>query len=345
MISFSKINKTYIIAEIGVNHNNNMNLAKKMITSCKNLGANAVKFQTFKADTLALKNTNKVPYQKNNNKNENHYQMLKKLELSEKNHKLLFKFCKKKKIDFISTPYDLESANFLNKLGVKIFKVASADITDLDLHKFLSKTNKPVIVSTGMSTFKEIDKIVKIYKSTKNLALLHCVSNYPCKFSSINLNCLMLFKKKYKNITIGYSDHSKNSLAASLSIALKAKIIEKHVTYNKKAKGPDHKASADFNDFKNLILDIRDTEKILGKSEKKIQKEEMKMLKISRKSFFYKSNFKRGYKINLNDLLLIRPNKGILPYQLNEVLNKRLKVEVRSLAPVKLNHFENKNLK
>ena len=174
MISFKNLKNTYVIAEIGVNHNNNINLAKKMIQKCKELGTNAVKFQTFKANTLALKNTKKVPYQKNKT-NENHYQMLKKLELSENNHKILFRYCRKKKIDFISTPYDLESAKFLNNLGVKIFKVASADITDLIMHKFLAKTNKPVIISTGMSTFKEIDEVLRIYKKK---ITLHCYIVY-----------------------------------------------------------------------------------------------------------------------------------------------------------------------
>lgn len=338
MNNFKNLKSTYIIAEIGVNHNNNMHLARKMISKCKKLGLNAVKFQTFKADTLALKDTKKVPYQKNNTK-ENHYQMLKKLELSKDNHKMLFRYCKKKRIDFISTPYDLESAKFLNNLGVKIFKVASADLTDLIMHKYLANTNKPVIISTGMSTFKEIDEVLKIYKKTDNIALLHCVSNYPCKFSSINLNCLKVFKKKYRNVTIGYSDHSKGALACSLSIALDAKIIEKHVTFDKNALGPDHKASADYSDLEILIKNIRNSEKILGKPIKAVQKEEIDMLKISRKSFFYKNDFKKGYKININDLALLRPNKGILPFQLKKILNKKLTKTVKAYNPTKLNHF------
>ena len=196
-------------------------------------------------------------------------------------------------------------------------------------------------LSLALLNFKEIDNVLKIYKKQKknNLAILHCVSNYPCKLSSINLNCLQLFKKKYKNLTIGYSDHSTNSSAVCLSVALGAKIIEKHITLNKKDIGPDHKASADFHDFKKMIKYIRESEVILGKSEKKIQREELDMLKISRKSFYYKKNFKKGEKIKKQDLLLLRPNKGILPSEIKNILHKKLKKNVLKSNPVRLDHF------
>ena len=153
------MNKTYIIAEIGVNHNNNIKLAKKLVLIAKSTGCNAVKFQTFKAETLVKPGTKKVPYQKRNKKDkEDHYRLIKNLELSEKHHVILKKFCKKKKIEFISTPYDIESAKYLNKLGVKVFKTASADLHDFELHNYLAKTKKPVIISTGMSSIKDVKK-------------------------------------------------------------------------------------------------------------------------------------------------------------------------------------------
>ena len=166
---FSKLTKTFVIAEIGVNHNGDMNLAKKMIKSAKKCGADAVKFQTFTAKSLVSLHTPKVPYQKlNSNKKETHYQMINKLEFKKKDHLEIIKYCKKLKILFISTPYDVESADFLNKINIRIFKTASADITDFFLHNYLSKVKQPVIISTGMSDLNEIKDVLKIYKKNKN---------------------------------------------------------------------------------------------------------------------------------------------------------------------------------
>ena len=180
---------TYVIAEIGVNHNNNIKISKKIIDFCVREKVDAVKFQTFNAETLALENTPKVKYQlKSKNDKESHFMMLKKLELSKKDHKHLLNYCRKKGIDFISTPYDVESAKFLNSLNVDAIKVASADLTDNFLHEYLSKTNKKIIISTGMSNMSEIKDTLKIYKKKiHNVSLLHCVSNYPCSLSSLNL--------------------------------------------------------------------------------------------------------------------------------------------------------------
>lgn len=343
MFNINKIIKTFVIAEIGVNHNSDMKIAKKIILECKKMGVDAVKFQTFQAETLAKKDTPKVNYQKENNKDkEGHFDMLKKLELSKKDHLILIKYCKKINIRFISTPYDLDSAKYLNKIGISIFKVASADLTDLFLHTYLAKIKKPVIISTGMSTFDQVNETLKIYKKFKNnnIALLHCVSNYPCAFSSINLRCLNEFKKRYKNVVLGFSDHTTDPTASLLSLAMGCKIIEKHVTLNKKFKGPDHKASADINDFKKLVKYIRKSEIILGNSIKKVQKEEKEMLSISRKSLYYKNNFKKGKKINNDDVVILRPNKGILPIDFFKIKDKCLKVNVKSLYPVKIEHFK-----
>ena len=195
------LGKAFRAGEIGVNHNGDIKLAKELIDAAKYAGADIVKFQTFKADTLALKKTPKVPYQKRSGSiKESHHLMLKKLELSKKDHFILKKFCEKEKIEFISTPYDINSARFLDNLGVKTFKVASADIVDHQLHEFLAKKKKKVIISTGMASMKEIKEVLQIYKSNKNnkFSLLHCVSNYPCSDKSLNLKNIITLNKIFK---------------------------------------------------------------------------------------------------------------------------------------------------
>ena len=320
-------NKIYIIAEIGVNHNGNIKLAKKMVKEAKKTGANAVKFQTFKTNLLASPLTPKVKYQRSNtNKNESHYNMLKSLELSEKNHHVLIDFWKKEKIDFLSTPYDLQSAKFLNKIGCKVFKTASADIVDLELHTYLAKNKKKVIISTGMSNFQEIDECVNIYKkhSNKNFILLHCVSNYPCSFSSLNLNIIPEMQKRY-NCRVGYSDHSIGSDAAILSFSLGARVIEKHFTTNKNLKGPDHKASSLPHEFKEMINKLRLADIIMGKAIKKCQREEMEMLKVSRKSLTFNRDIKKGETLKKKLFVLKRPGTGLYYRDLKKILGKKTK--------------------
>ena len=334
---FNKLSTTYIIAEIGVNHNGNMNLAKRMILAAKKCGASAVKFQTFTAKNLVSENTPKVPYQKiYTKKRETHYEMIKKLEFAYKDHLEIINFCKREKIDFISTPYDAESAKLLNILKVKIFKTASADITDYFLHNYLSTIKQPVIISTGMSTHREIADVLKIYSKKKknNIALLHCVSNYPCKDLSINLNCMQSLKKY--NFTSGYSDHSSGFLASTLSIALGGKIIEKHFTINKNISGPDQKASSDPGEFSSLVKNIRRAEIILGKNFKALQNEEKNMHKISRKSFFSNKFIKKGSVLKLADLKMLRPGTGLNFNKIKKIIGRRLKKNINKNTMIKL---------
>ena len=337
------MNKTYIIAEIGVNHNNNIKLAKKLVLIAKSTGCNAVKFQTFKAETLVKPGTKKVPYQKINKRDkEDHYRLIKNLELSEKHHVILKKFCKKKKIEFISTPYDIESAKYLNKLGVKVFKTASADLHDFELHSYLAKTKKPVIISTGMSSIKDVKKTISIYKkySNKKYSLLHCTSNYPCSDKSVNLNAMTELKKYTK--TVGYSDHTTGSLTSCLAVSLGGKIIEKHFTLNKKMKGPDHKASVDPMELKQLVDNIRKTEIILGSQNKSIQPEERNMLKISKKGLYFSRKLDQFSKISRKDLLNIRPANSFTSFDLSNFVGKKLKKKVSKYMPLKKNLFYEK---
>ena len=327
----------FIIAEVGVNHNNNMTLAKKLISEAKKAGADAVKFQTFKADTLALKNTPKVAYQKRSGrKEETHHSMLKKLELSEKNHLLIQKICKKNNIEFISTPYDLERAIFLSKIGVKKFKIASADIVDHQMHNYLAKKNKEVIISTGMSTIKEIAQTINIYKTKKNnkFSILHCVSNYPCSDESLNLKNILTLQKKFK-CKVGFSDHSIGNISSIIAIGYGAKIIEKHFTLDKKMKGPDHLASSTPQEFSSLVKDIRRAEKAMGSLNRKIQKEELSMRNVSRKSLIYKKNLKTNQILSNNDITSIRPGNKILGNKINFFIGKKLKKNVKKQEHLK----------
>ena len=333
--------KTFIIAEIGVNHNNSIKLAKKLIDEAKIAGCDAVKFQTFKAERLVKPNTRKVSYQKRGpSDKEDHYQLINKLELNEKNHITLKKYCNKKKIIFLSTPYDLKSAKFLSKLGVKFFKTASADLHDFELHNYLAKAKKNVIISTGMSKIQDIKKTLAIYKkySNKKYTLLHCTSNYPCSYKSVNLNVLKELKKYSRKI--GYSDHTLGSLTSCLAVSLGASIIEKHFTLNKKMIGPDHKASASPQDLKNLVKDIRKTEIILGSKIKKIQDEEKEMLKISKKGLYFAKNIKARECLERKDILNIRPSNSLTSFDIKKIIGKRLKKRVLKYMPINKKLFD-----
>ena len=332
--------QTFVIAEIGVNHNNDISIAKKLIERAKFAGADAVKFQTFKAKNLVLPGTRKVKYQpKSSSDKEDHYQMIKNLELNYEDHKILYNLCKKKKILFLSTPYDVESAKFLNNLGVKMFKTASADLIDYNLHNYLAKLRKPVIISTGMSTLVDIKKTLDIYKKSGNskITLLHCVSNYPCSPKSINLNVLYTLKKF--GFSVGYSDHSNDILIPSLAVSAGSKIIEKHFTLNKNLKGPDHKASLNVVEFKKMVKQIRKTEIVMGENIKKIQPEELEMSKISKKSLYFNKDKKKGSKIKIDDFVCLRPGLGINPFSMNKLIGKKLKNDVKKNQIVKYNFF------
>ena len=334
---------TYIIAEAGVNHNGQINLAHKLVDEASKAGVDAVKFQTFTARSLVTPNTPKVPYQLNSSSpNESHYEMIKSLELSYEDHIVLKKHCDEIGIDFLSTPYDVESAKFLHeKLNVKFFKTASADIVDLPLQEYIASTNIPSIVSVGMASIEEIETVNNIYKKFSNLkpTYLHCVSNYPCSNESLNLRVLTSLIKEFQ-CPIGYSDHSLGSTAAIMAIALGAVIIEKHFTLDKKLSGPDHAASSDINELTELVKDIRICNSQLGNTKKEVQKEELKMRQISRKSLHYSKSFRELHVIRKGDLCLRRPGYGIYYKDINNLIGKALKEKVEEGQIVELKDFK-----
>lgn len=322
---------TYIIAEIGVNHNGDMDLAEELISSAKKNGADAAKFQTYNTDSLVTRQTPKVEYQKRGSSaGESHYEMLRKLELTRENHFRLKDFCRKLEIDFISTPYDIDSAKFLKELDIHVFKTASADLVDLPLHNWIAKTGKPCLVSVGMSSLGEIEKVLDIYNqnSNPNVILLHCVSNYPASDKSINMRVLETLKQSF-NILTGYSDHSEGCEAAILSLAYGAVVFEKHFTLDKNLPGPDHKASANPIEFKTLVNSIRKAEKMLGSSVKRIQNEESQMAKTSRKSIVMAKDIQKGEIFSMEHLTLKRPGTGLKSEHINYFIGRRAKIKKR----------------
>jgi len=320
--------KVYIIAEIGINHCGKIDKAKKLIDIAKKSGADAVKFQSYKTDKLISKNEELMPYQKKNIKKKiNQYQMLKQNELSINDHKILIRFCKNKKIDFISTPYDIQSAKLLIKLGLKIIKIASTDITNLELIRFILRYKIQIILSSGATSQQELDMLFKIIGNKNNLrkiSLLHCISFYPAPIETLNLSVIKNLYKRYK-VKVGFSDHSLSTMTGSFATLLGADIIEKHITLNQKLVGPDHKASLEPKQFIEYVKAIRLAEKSLGDGIKKVEKIETLTKKSMQKSLIAKINLKRGTKINYKNLSSMRPANGISPLYIDKIVGKKLK--------------------
>lgn len=326
----------FVIAEIGVNHNGSLERAKDMIEAAKESGADAVKFQTFSAQRLAHHLTPKAKYQKRaaSREDESHFEMLKSLELSESDHLALWEYASSRGIVFISTPYDVLSARFLQEvIGVSFFKVASADIVDLELHKYLAGTGKHIFVSTGMSCLGEIEHVVNIYRSSspklENLTLLHCTSNYPCSLESINLLAINTLRSAF-NVPVGFSDHSSSNEAAIMSVALGASVVEKHFTLDKNSHGPDHQASMEPTELSNYIRSIRNASRALGSARKYCHDDEIDMRTVSRKSIFIKKRIEENEAITSEHLCLMRPGNGISPVFLSKLIGCKVS---RSLEP------------
>ncbi len=319
-----------IIAEAGVNHNGSLKLAKKMVDVAKKAGCNAVKFQTFKTDNLVTKNAPQARYQKANARFNSQYEMLKNVELSESDFVELYKYCAKKGILFLSTPFDIDSARFLNKLGMKAFKISSGEVTNIPFLIEIAKFKKPIILSTGMSDLREVKEAVKAIYSTgnKKLILLHCTSNYPTRFEDVNLNAMDTLKKIF-NVPIGYSDHTLGVEVALAAVAKGACIIEKHFTLDKFLPGPDHKASADINELMNLVKIIRNLEKAFGTYIKRPVESEIEVSKVARKSIVAKNNIGIGDKLSFHNIVIKRPGTGIAPKYLNSLVGKIVRKSIK----------------
>ena len=299
----------YIVAEIGVNHDGSVDKALELIKKASECGCDAVKFQGFKAELLVDKSAKKVNYQlRSGDKDESHFDMIKRLEFNGEKLKKAAKFAKAIGIDFITTPYDKTCAKEAYKIGIRKFKTASADLCDLYLHNYLaSLPGIEVIIATGMSTIQRIESTLRIYKQKLNPILLHCVSEYPCSDNSLNLMAMDLMKEKFPSNEIGFSDHSIGSTAAIICASKGYNFFEKHFTLNKEDNGPDHFASADISEMKSYVNEIRRIDTMLGAKIKEIQKEEFGMSLRSKKGIKALNNIKKGDLITLKNTYAIRP--------------------------------------
>lgn len=319
----------FVIAEIGVNHECSLKKAKQLINQAKQGGAHAVKFQTYKADMLVSKKA-KAYWNTKEEKIKNQHELFKKYDKFEKeDYVKLFNFCKNKKIIFLSTPFDFQAVDDLDKL-VPFYKIASADITNLPLIQYIASKKKPIILSTGASNLDEIKKAVNLIKreGVQKICLMHCILNYPTKKKDANLLMISHLAKTFPNFTIGYSDHTKPEKMESLITAYicGAKIIEKHFTNNKKLKGNDHYHSMDKNDLKYFFKQIDIYKKILGSSDKKKPiKSENISRKFARRSLILNNFLKKGSRIKKKDLICKRPGTGISPYYINQIIGKKIK--------------------
>jgi len=318
--------KIFIIAEAGVNHNGSIDLAKQMIDVALEAGADAVKFQTFKTENLVSKNAPKADYQKvTTGGSESQFEMIKKLELDETAHKILFTYCREKSIQFLSSPFDLDSIDLLNKLGMEVFKIPSGEITNLPYLRKIGGLNKKVIMSTGMADLKEVedalDVLTNVGTELKNITVLHCNTEYPTPMEDVNLRAMITIAQAF-GVCVGYSDHTLGIETSIAAVALGAQVIEKHFTLDKNMEGPDHKASLEPDKLKNMVHAIRNIENALGNGIKKASPSELKNKPIARKSIVAACKIKRGEIFTEKTIIVKRPGTGISPMRWDEIVGK-----------------------
>lgn len=340
--SIGEQNPVFIIAEAGVNHNGSLNLALKLVDKVKEVGADAIKFQTFKAEQVTTRGAKMADYQKRNiGIKGSQVEMLKKLEFMESWYPEIIKRCREKNIIFLSTPHGgFESVDLLQKIGVSAFKFGSGDLTNLPLLKYAAKFKKPMILGTGMAKMGEVIEAVKIIKSVGNnkIIILHCTTNYPCPFEEVNLRAMQTMIKKFDTI-VGYSDHTIGSQVPIMAVALGAQIIEKHFTLDNKMRGPDHKASANPSVFKEMVDSIRQVTTILGSERKVPTKNEVKNINIVRKSLVATHDIKKGEKFTKENIGIKRPGTGLAPKYYFQVLNMKSKREIKADTLIEKNDF------
>ncbi len=314
----------FIIAEAGVNHNGSVELAKKLIDVASDAGADAVKFQTFKAEKLVSKNAQKAEYQKETTGiGESQFAMIKKLELDLDTHKELMKYCKEREIIFLSTPFDLESITMLNDLGLQIFKIPSGEITNLPYLCAVGALKKEVILSTGMATMDEVGAafsvLVEAGTSKKNITILHANTMYPTPMEDVNLRAMPNIGKTF-DVAFGYSDHTLGIEVDIAAVAMGASVIEKHFTLDKTMQGPDHKASLEPDELKVMVQGIRNIELALGSEVKQPSPSEMPNMQVARKSIVTTRSIKKGELFSEENLTVKRPGNGISPMLWDEVM-------------------------
>ena len=320
----------FIIAEAGVNHNGSLKLAKKLVDAAKKAGADAVKFQTYTTEDLVTKNAPKAAYQKKTVPGESQFEMLKALELSISDFKALSSYCQKRKIMFLSTPFDIKSADLLLDLGMKVFKISSGDLTNIPMLLHIAKYKRPIILSTGMATMQEVKEAVKALYSAgnRNLIVLHCTSNYPTRYEDVNLRAMDTMAKELE-LPVGYSDHTYGPEVAVAAAARGACVIEKHFTLSKKMKGPDHMSSLEPGDLAKLVTSIKNISLAMGDGVKAPKRAEKDVRRVARKSIVAKADIVAGQKMDEDLIAIKRPGTGIEPKYYSKIIGKTAKRTIK----------------
>ncbi|WP_027390052.1 N-acetylneuraminate synthase [Chrysiogenes arsenatis] len=321
------MNSVFIIAEAGVNHNGSLGLAKQLIEIAAKAGADAVKFQTFQANTLVSKKAQKAEYQKQTtDAQESQYDMIKKLELTEAMHIELINHCKHHQIEFLSTPFDNNSIDLLNKLGMNTFKIPSGEITNLPYLRHIGELQKHIILSTGMADLGEVEDALDILVASgtplENITVLHATTEYPCPIQEVNLRAMQTIKQAF-GVKVGYSDHTQGIEIPIAAVAMGATIIEKHFTLDRNMEGPDHKASLEPAELQAMVDAIRNIEKALGDGKKKPTSSEAKNKPVARKSLVAAKTIKVGEILNSDNVCIKRPGNGINPMRWDEVMGTK----------------------
>lgn len=333
-----------IIAEAGVNHNGSIELAERLIDAAFDAGVDIVKFQTFKASNLVSKNAAKAAYQQASTSNiESQFDMLKKLELNRDMHLHLMNYCTSKPIQFLSTPFDLESIEMLQDLGIKIGKIPSGEITNLPYMQSMASHFEEIILSTGMCTLQEvkdaIDVLLKNGSKKENITILHCNTEYPTPMQDVHLRAMLTLKEEL-GVHVGYSDHTLGIEVPIAATAMGARVVEKHFTLDRTMEGPDHKASLEPYELKAMVSAIRNIERALGSSEKRPSDSEYKNIVIARKSIHLKTDLPQQHKIAIEDLVMKRPGDGISPMELEKIIGKKTKVALPAETKLMWGHIQ-----
>lgn len=318
------LDRVFIIAEAGVNHNGDLERALRLVDAAAQAGADAVKFQTFQAESITSKAAPLATYQKKNGAEaDSQFEMLKKLELSEQDHEVLRKYAQEKNILFFSTGFDIPSLHLLKKMGLSLFKVPSGEITNLPYLEVMAELAEEVIISTGMSSVHEVQDAVKVFLdrgfSKEDLVVLHCNTEYPTPFEDVHLRAMAQLGQTL-GVRYGYSDHTLGIEIPIAAAALGAVVLEKHFTLDKNLPGPDHRASLDPNELKAMVEGIRRIEKALGQSEKKPSPSELKNIGVARKSIVTAKSIKKGDLFTTENLTTKRPGTGLSPMKWHAVL-------------------------
>lgn len=316
--------KVLIIAEAGVNHNGDINLAKQLIDKAKTADADIIKFQTFNLDSIVSKFAEIADYQKDNiGKVESQKEMLEKITLPFEAFIELYEYCNKKNIQFLSTPFDIESIHFLNDM-VPFWKIPSGEVTNYPYLVEIAKTGKPVVMSTGMCELSEIDSAIAVLKAngTHEITLLHCNTQYPTPYKDVNLRAMETLRKRY-SVKVGYSDHTQGIEVPIAAVALGAEVIEKHFTLVRTLPGPDHKASLEPDELAAMVKAIRNIEAALGNADKTVSDSERENIEIARKSIVAAKAIKKGELLNEKNITTKRPGTGLSPMLWNSLIGTK----------------------